>query len=815
MSKQEVGVAGRRQSGWGTGGRPVAWVMAALLCACEASGDGGLDGTPPRSGGGSALSVTPLGGFLSTGQQGGTFSPGSAVYSIRNGAPFPIDWSASSNQPWATLSQASGNLPVAGSVDLTVSIDPGLAAALGVGAHNAQVTISDDTLLETFVRTVTVQVIQGSGSDLSVTPEDDFASQGNEGGPFTPGFQDYTLRNDGTGTIDWSVTADQSWLELREGAQATTGGQLGAGAATVLTVRIDQAVAGALPPDTHFGQVLIVDETASFVFDRAVTLQVDPLGVQNDLTVTPASGFTSSGDQGGPFAPTNTTYTLQNTGASPLSWTASVDEPAFVLSTTTGVLSPGAQALVLLSVNQGVAASYTLGTHSGLLTFRNVTAGAAETRSVSLVVNPGGGGGGTTASSVSQFGITWEFDRSYPVGQFANGDWWVVGPVTIRRITPQSIETGGWIQHGSMINPTPRNNQTQGYDSTMYAQYKIPSYFSNELNVAFGVSPQSPVVVPPHSSLVSSISEAEQNLRPQLKTAAILTVLPSAAPPGSFRPPYSGADKSIEFNESDLDYSLLQRLPTPPDAQEVTTLAEAERMFERPWIDHVPLWINNYLHPRLNMPDYGREICDNVSVGALVLHMDYPAAQKRDLLVRYVQLGIDNYGVVQDDGQYVWPPSAGHHSGRKWPILFAGLMLGDPEMSSIGFDKTIQFGEDGQTFYVAQTSPGVINYGYGGYTSGQIGMPEWGTSHSIRPELDDSTWFGDPYRLCCTTNTWWGEVLAAYIMGAKDLWNHDALFDYMDRFLVENETVYNVHNWRLSWRRWYLEFWKAYRPNYP
>jgi hypothetical protein len=59
------------------------------------------------------------------------------------------------------------------------------------------------------------------------------------------------------------------------------------------------------------------------------------------------------------------------------------------------------------------------------------------------------------AKSLTQFGITWTFDRDYPTGQFANGDYWVVGPVTITSITPQSTTSGSTTLHGSMINPRP------------------------------------------------------------------------------------------------------------------------------------------------------------------------------------------------------------------------------------------------------------------------------------------------------------------------------------------------------------------------
>jgi len=37
---------------------------------------------------------------------------------------------------------------------------------------------------------------------------------------------------------------------------------------------------------------------------------------------------------------------------------------------------------------------------------------------------------------LSQYGVTWQFDRPVKSGQFVTGDWWVVGPVTVVSITP-------------------------------------------------------------------------------------------------------------------------------------------------------------------------------------------------------------------------------------------------------------------------------------------------------------------------------------------------------------------------------------------
>jgi len=39
-------------------------------------------------------------------------------------------------------------------------------------------------------------------------------------------------------------------------------------------------------------------------------------------------------------------------------------------------------------------------------------------------------------SSLTQHGITWKFDKQYETGTFANGDYWVVGPITVTSISP-------------------------------------------------------------------------------------------------------------------------------------------------------------------------------------------------------------------------------------------------------------------------------------------------------------------------------------------------------------------------------------------
>lgn len=416
-----------------------------------------------------------------------------------------------------------------------------------------------------------------------------------------------------------------------------------------------------------------------------------------------------------------------------------------------------------------------------------------------------------SSHSISQFGITWYFDRDYDSGQFANGDYWVVGPVTIVGIDPPSTQRGGRTMNGAMVNPSPTLGSTQGYDSAMYAG-SGPTYDA-DLNVALDISSDHPLVLDPGVSLVSTISEAEAGARPQLLSAAVLTVLASAPPAGSFRPPYSGEDKTIRFDVTDLNYTSLASLPPLGSTPE---LADVARYFERPWIDHVPDWMADYLHPGENMPNYGREIANEVGIGALMLHLDFGDEEKEKLLIRYVQLGIDLFGIAQNGGASNWVPNGGHTSGRKWPILFAGMVLDDAQMLSVG-TMNIYFGEDAQTFYVSQTDIDMTHSpdpraAAVEYEQSDLGLPEWGIRHATMPAADNKNWSAT-YRRCCTTVAWNGFVLAAHIMGAKTLWNHDALFDYQDRYMQVTAEDGDFPGWR-SWSDFTEEMWDTYRGSY-
>lgn len=413
-----------------------------------------------------------------------------------------------------------------------------------------------------------------------------------------------------------------------------------------------------------------------------------------------------------------------------------------------------------------------------------------------------------TADRISQYGITWTFSQSRTVGQFATGDWWVVGPVELVGITTD-LHAKGFTpepgQDGSMVNPGA--DSKQGYDN------RIDSY-DEKLNAGLRggkpVSVDNPLTLNPNSSLVSMVSwlyrspeDAEPGTpkfnggtkapRPVTRSAAVLTVLAQAPPEGSFRPPYCGSDKTVKFNVKNLNPDRLANLEPVAGAPDPDRLAE---QFARPWIDHVHQFLGAMVHPSENMPQYGREMADAANQAALVLNLDFsklpgnPSKQK--LLVPYVQYAIDLTGIADEGGG--WPANGGHHPGRKLPILLAGHVLNDDHMKSVGKWKT-RFHEDEQTFIISQAEVDITHSSKwnpdkrGGhpepYTSEDIGMAEWGIRHRLEPSADNREW-NAPYRSinnACIP----GFALAARIMGLQEAWNHPPLFAYADRVMNKGE----------------------------
>jgi hypothetical protein len=430
---------------------------------------------------------------------------------------------------------------------------------------------------------------------------------------------------------------------------------------------------------------------------------------------------------------------------------------------------------------------------------------------------------------VSQYGITWTFDKPAKTGQFITGDWWVIGPVKIVKITPapgpliaeenNKIVINRWGDTSLKIDSTMRNGSmivlktgtSQAYDSRNASFRKsgcviLPLDLGTNLSL---ISTISNTDLPVDNFCKNIMWDAEKKSRTTLKAAAVLTCLNEVPPKDAFRPPYVGTEKPI-FQAKDIKWDLLPKLKP---VGEVPSWEEFERYFQRPWIDHLLSWEQQELVPNENMPNYGREHARLVSIASLMVLLDVSKEKKEKLTIELIQRGIDLYGLAMVGG--FWNEGGGHSSGRKYPILFASILLNNPKLTEL--PETAIFQEDAQTYYgkgwFGQTALYYMIQHHGQRATYEEKPPEqW--------EKWDKTTEG--YRICCNAVAWVGTALAARYMKAINLWGHDAYFDYVDRWMREDDPYKDARGNHprprgetTTFDPFVTEMWKTYRKDAP
>jgi hypothetical protein len=413
------------------------------------------------------------------------------------------------------------------------------------------------------------------------------------------------------------------------------------------------------------------------------------------------------------------------------------------------------------------------------------------------------------ANSVSQYGITWTFSQDRPVGQFANGDWWVVGPVTITNISPKTGDGGINFSSGSMINPIPGESGTQGFYQNGGPTHpeNLPKY-----DAAKNISLHLPITVAANNSVCSTMNNpdtykgslnasgnwilAEDAEKTWFKEFAILTVVAAAPAEGSFRPPYAGSNKTIKsnWNVNNLNYSVLRSLavPIPSNAPSMTWLEDAT---QRPLLEMNFGYLNSNFKATWaeNKPGgyprraYGREVSGISSGAGLMLNSNLSNAQKKKLATHMVQWGIDTYGLLENGMQY-WG-SGGHQNGRLIPVYLAGKMLNDGQiLARASGNSPLQ--ELLTHFFVGRSqidtprSPPTPTYPLPNkpYTEAMLGMPEWCFGYPGDPNnsaaWDNSEGFNYSGYRYVNGGSNCGTVATILLMGGRAEVNHEAFFTY-------------------------------------
>ena len=450
-----------------------------------------------------------------------------------------------------------------------------------------------------------------------------------------------------------------------------------------------------------------------------------------------------------------------------------------------------------------------------------------------------------TTDQVKQGGITWHFAKAVPVGRFVNGDWYVIGPVTVTAIDPA---------------PTPERN-----GAVLNVEQGKGSSFDSRINNHKPTGRAAlPIAMQPGDALISSISaekkgvmkclfDREMNLSPVL-SYSVLTCLPAAVPEGTFRPGYADR-QGRTYRAADLQTWRLHRLPRLEGVPDPTKLAGC---FRQPWLDVVGFCFAN---AAAYQPQYAREIARAEGAAVLLLNCDFSDEEKRVLLINFVQYGIDLWSIIRDGKDSGWAANGGHGSGRKLAIVFAGTMLGDAEMASPSVSRpNVRFGQDMQTSFVKDMPEGmrsswtgddVVYTGHRGLWNGQpvsntsaqqpyehLQPRDWTfeTFHYPGRSKPSTQYSCELYRRVINSPAWVPIALAGRIMHLEKSYAHDAFFAYCDRWMgsAEKDAQFreeimkqiDVQNTKHDFREekfwagrvhdpWFTTMWQAYRDQLP
>ena len=104
--------------------------------------------------------------------------------------------------------------------------------------------------------------------DLLVLPSEEFSSRGVPGGPFSPLSKVYTLSNEGSSAVNWTVSKTQDWITL-----SSSGGQIPVGGSTQVTVSINESEANLLTASsTPYTDTITFTNTDSTVSQNRSTI---------------------------------------------------------------------------------------------------------------------------------------------------------------------------------------------------------------------------------------------------------------------------------------------------------------------------------------------------------------------------------------------------------------------------------------------------------------------------------------------------------------------------------------------------------------
>lgn len=438
---------------------------------------------------------------------------------------------------------------------------------------------------------------------------------------------------------------------------------------------------------------------------------------------------------------------------------------------------------------------------------------------------------------VTQHGVTFTFASARPVGQYANGDFWVQGPVTITSITPTStLHNGlngdgtsytGRVVHGAMVNPGNRSlatggllannasNTVQGWDSIGSSKPRVtysalanvdPGATGSALNVTSGS-------VVKFVSALSGLPNGAEN-RPAGLDMAVLTVVSAIPAADAIRPGVSrSGGKGSPCRASQFNIGVLQNLAPTASAP---TYAQALDWIDRYIEVSQPDSINNPVAKAINNhPEYGRDIGNNLHRALLALHLNTITAEQKRTMLSHLAAIADDIVSRAEEGA-ITLAAGGGNAFKKAVIAVCAAALGPYApaswLSFLSYANRTAWAEDSQIFRISGFDVALPRFTGDGrprsaYTQQMVGSSDWGENPVLQPENSGSNW-NAVYRDIVGYSLYPGTLAVELTIGAKALWDDPEFWLYMDSIYLRR-TEGGAGNTMLAFG---LEMTNAYRP---
>jgi len=227
-------------------------------------------------------------------------APDTKPMSISNAGTGTMDWTAGKSAAWITLDSLGDTAPSI----VNVGIDPTTLTA-DASPYNGSVTITADGATDS-PQIVAITVLVTPPSALVLVP--DTMTFSATFGEANPSARNLSIASSGSGTIDWTAAADQSWLDIDPKSGTTF---------STASVSVD--IAGLTVDGSPYSGKITVTPASGDPVELPVTLYVSDESPA--LSVAPAS-LSFEGMEGG-APPAGQSVNVANTGGGELVWSVS------------------------------------------------------------------------------------------------------------------------------------------------------------------------------------------------------------------------------------------------------------------------------------------------------------------------------------------------------------------------------------------------------------------------------------------------------------------------------------------------------------